>query len=370
MGISHEVSPSWNELWTNPSPICGVSRRRFCVLGMSIQYFTCPDSRTWVESSVKPSWSSGPTESRSIRNVSAFTLSANAVPSGVPRRKPNPAPYVQAPGFRSAPSAAPRRPMSPAATASAAIHVPSVPLRFIAGSSRSDRVVSINRTSRFKPAPEPAHSLHHRADDPGRELLLAHPRELALRALTRGDRDHFLEDPAADRLERRALEDDAAVDVHVLFHVAVHERVGRELDGRHRLAAEDRAAPGREADDVAAAGDEPGDRDGIVARGVHEDEAARRDRLTVEEDVHHRRRPALGDAAQRLLEHGRDAARLVAGRRVVVHGLDAAAVPLPPLVAVDELLRDALVDRAPHQEWLGAVDLGRLAAKPRPAVPR
>src|SRR5207302_10941751 len=51
-------------------------------------------------------------------------------------------------------------------------------------------------------------------------------------------------------------------------------------------------------------------------------------------------------------------ARLVARRRIVVHRVDAAAVPLPPLVAVDQLLRDTLVDRAADQEVLGAVDLG------------
>src|SRR5260370_24836223 len=113
-----------------------------------------------------------------------------------------------------------------------------------------------------------ARPLHHRGDDPGRELLLAHPRQLALRALARGDRDHFLEDLPADRLERRALEDDAAVDVHVLFHVAVHERAGREVDGRHRLAAEDRPAPGGATDEVAAPRDGPRCFAAIVAPGL------------------------------------------------------------------------------------------------------
>src|SRR5207253_9836069 len=141
-----------------------------------------------------------------------------------------------------------------------------------------------------------------------------------------------------------------------------------ELDGRQGLAAEDRAAPGRETDDIAAAGDEAGDRHGIVARRVHEDEATGRDGLTVEQDVHHGRRPALGHAAEGFLEDRGDAARLVAGRGIVVHGLDATAVPLPPFVAVDELLGDALVDRAPDQEVLGAVDLGRLGEDAGAAV--
>src|SRR2546428_11697674 len=127
-----------------------------------------------------------------------------------------------------------------------------------------------------------------------------------------------------------------------------------------RLASEHRAAARREADEIATTGHQSGDRHGVVAGRVHEDEAARGDGLAVVEDVHHRRRAALGHSAQRLLEHGRDPARLVAGRRVVVHRLDAAAVPLPPLVAIDELLGHALVDGAPDQQMLGTVDLGRL----------
>src|SRR5262249_19675852 len=139
---------------------------------------------------------------------------------------------------------------------------------------------------------------HHRTDDPGREFFLAHPAQLALAPLARGDRDDLLEDLPADDLERRALEDHAAVDVHVVFHVAIHERVRRQLDGRHGLAPEYGAPARREADEIAATGDEARDGDGIVARRVHEDEAARGDRLAVVEDVHHRRGAALGHAAQ------------------------------------------------------------------------
>src|SRR2546425_12667548 len=109
---------------------------------------------------------------------------------------------------------------------------------------------------------------HHGADDPGRELLLADAGELALAPLAGGHREDLLEDLPPDDRERRAFEDHAAVDVHVVFHVAVHERVRRELDGRHRLAAEDRPAPGGEADDVAPSRDETGDRDRIVAGRV------------------------------------------------------------------------------------------------------
>src|SRR5262245_15044360 len=97
-------------------------------------------------------------------------------------------------------------------------------------------------------APWPA--LHHRADDPGRELLLADARELALRALARSHRDDLFEDLTTDRRDRRALEDDTAVDVHVVDHVAVHQRVGREVDRGHRVGAEHKAEVSGEADDV------------------------------------------------------------------------------------------------------------------------
>ena len=47
-------------------------------------------------------------------------------------------------------------------------------------------------------------------------------------------------------LDRHAVEDVAAIDVHVLDHALVHRRVGGELDRRHRLAAIGRAAAGGE----------------------------------------------------------------------------------------------------------------------------
>jgi len=62
----------------------------------------------------------------------------------------------------------------------------------------------------------------------------------------------------------RALEDHAAVDVHVLFHVAyMSELVASLIEAR--LAAEDGAAARREANEVAAAGDQTGDRHRVVA---------------------------------------------------------------------------------------------------------
>ena len=48
----------------------------------------------------------------------------------------------------------------------------------------------------------------------------------------------------ADLLDRRAVEDHAGVDVHVVDHVLVQRRVGGDLDRRRRLAAED-ASRGR-----------------------------------------------------------------------------------------------------------------------------
>src|SRR3712207_8470567 len=50
-------------------------------------------------------------------------------------------------------------------------------------------------------------------------------------------------------------------------------RVGGELDGRRRHRAEARPAAGGEHDHVGAAGDLAGGGGGVVARGVHEDEA-------------------------------------------------------------------------------------------------
>ena len=62
-----------------------------------------------------------------------------------------------------------------------------------------------------------------------------------------------------------AVEDGAAVDVHVVFHALVQRRVGRDLDRRRGLAAEHAAAAGGEADDVGAARDLAGRGDRVVA---------------------------------------------------------------------------------------------------------
>ena len=76
-----------------------------------------------------------------------------------------------------------------------------------------------------------------------------------------------------------AVEDRAAVDVHVVFHALIHRRVGRQLDRRRRLAAEHAAAPGGEAHQVRAARHLAGRRHRVVARRVHEHEALRGHRL-------------------------------------------------------------------------------------------
>src|SRR6185503_7691898 len=92
--------------------------------------------------------------------------------------------------------------------------------------------------------------LHHRAELPGRELVVAEAERLALRLLARGRLEDQLEDARADLGDALlAVDDGAAVDVHVVGHVAVEGGVGRQLQRRRRLAAEDRAAARGEADD-------------------------------------------------------------------------------------------------------------------------
>src|SRR4051794_8979274 len=76
---------------------------------------------------------------------------------------------------------------------------------------------------------------HHRADLPGDELVVAIAELLRLGALARGDGNHFLEDFAALFLDADAVEDVAAVDVHVLFLAAEGIVVGGELDRRRGL---------------------------------------------------------------------------------------------------------------------------------------
>src|SRR6185369_6844732 len=121
--------------------------------------------------------------------------------------------------------------------------------------------------------------LHRRADLPGNELVVAIAQELALGLLAGGDAQDGGEDLRAFLLDGDAVEDVAAVDVHVALHAAVDVVVGGELDRGRGLAAVGRAAARREAEHVAAAGHLAGGRDGVVAGGVHVDEALGGDRL-------------------------------------------------------------------------------------------
>src|SRR5581483_3537151 len=94
---------------------------------------------------------------------------------------------------------------------------------------------------------------HRRPDLPGHELVVAVAQKLALGLLPRGDAQDGVEDLLALGLDRDAVEDVAAIDVHVVHHAAIDVAVGGELDGGRRLAAIGRAAPRGEGQHVAAA---------------------------------------------------------------------------------------------------------------------
>src|ERR1700749_3149761 len=99
-------------------------------------------------------------------------------------------------------------------------------------------------------------ALHRRSEHPRRELGAAEIKALALGRLARGGLEDEVEDALAAFLHALlAVEDGAAIDVHVVFHALVHGRVGGKLDRGRRLAAEHAAAAGGEADEVGAAGD-------------------------------------------------------------------------------------------------------------------
>src|SRR6202011_3225987 len=85
--------------------------------------------------------------------------------------------------------------------------------------------------------------LHHRADLPGHELEVAVAERLGFGALARGDLEHAPEDFLALGGNRHAVEEVAAVHVHVVVQAAVDLGRGGELDRGRRLAAERRAAP-------------------------------------------------------------------------------------------------------------------------------
>src|SRR3954469_18683535 len=84
-----------------------------------------------------------------------------------------------------------------------------------------------------------AQALHRRPKDPRRELGAAKVKTFALGRLAGRGFQHQIEDALAAFLHALfAVEDGAAIDVHVVFHALVHGRVGGELDGGCWLAAE------------------------------------------------------------------------------------------------------------------------------------
>src|ERR1700760_3783288 len=75
-----------------------------------------------------------------------------------------------------------------------------------------------------------ASSSHHRADLPGHEFVLPVAMPFALARLARGGGQHQAEDAFAHLLDRRlAVDDLAAVDVHVLFLPLPQRAVGGDL---------------------------------------------------------------------------------------------------------------------------------------------
>src|SRR5207302_2980001 len=196
----------------------------------------------------------------------------------------------------------------------------------------------------------------------GPQLVLAVAELLALRLAAGRGLQYQAEEALArfgDRL--RAVDDRAAVEVHVVFLVHEERRVGRELERGRGLAAVRRAAAGGEADHVGAARHLAGRRDRVVARRIHVYEAVGNYRLGVLVDGDQIGGAALRDRAERLLQYGGEAARLVARRGVVVHLVAVAPrVFLPPADARDQFLAHRAAHRAPREQMLGAVDLRRL----------
>src|SRR5262245_10770247 len=184
--------------------------------------------------------------------------------------------------------------------------------------------------------------LHHRAQLPRPELVLAVAMSFALGGLAGGSTQDELEDPLAHLGDiRLAVDDLAAVDVHVLFLAHPKNRVGGEFERRRGRATISRAAAGGEADHVGTAGNLAGGRDRVVPRRIHVNETALGDPFGVFVDRVQVAGAALGNGAERLLENRRQPARLVAWRRVVVHfAVVDLGVVLPPLDALYQLVAD------------------------------
>src|SRR5437588_293839 len=107
---------------------------------------------------------------------------------------------------------------------------------------KSTRTETQNVHSRLTPCA--SRLLKHRSKCPGRELLVAEALQLALGLLSPRDLDQFLEDLAADVLDRDAVQNYARVDVHVLDHSLVERRVRCDLENGRGLESEAGAAAG------------------------------------------------------------------------------------------------------------------------------
>ena len=116
---------------------------------------------------------------------------------------------------------------------------------------------------------------HRRAEHPRREFRRAEVERFAFGRLAGGHAQDEVEDPLAALLNGLvAVEDRAAIDVHVVLDMAEHRGVGRQLDRRRGLAAEHRASSGGETNQVGAARHLTGRGDRIVTGRVHEHEAS------------------------------------------------------------------------------------------------
>src|SRR5579883_3491290 len=101
-----------------------------------------------------------------------------------------------------------------------------------------------------------ARPLHHGAELPGRELVVAVAERLALALAARGGGEDELEDALAAGLDRfLAVDDGAAIQIHVVGHALEERGIGGELERGGGLAAIGRAAAGGEADEIGAARD-------------------------------------------------------------------------------------------------------------------
>src|SRR5262249_43156260 len=150
------------------------------------------------------------------------------------------------------------------------------------------------------------------------KLLVADALDFAFGLFAAGDGDNLLENLRTDALDRRAVEDLAGIDVHVVGHPLVQRRVRGDFDRRSRFAAVTASPAGGEHDDVRAAGDDAGDRSRVEAGSVHDDKTALGDWLAVLVDGPERGRAGFCDRAEGLFVDGRQAAALVADGGVVI----------------------------------------------------